>query len=70
MKSPLGAATAAPGWHTSSEAIMKCELCKRDLNFSRTLCDTCADAIRRLLRLTNDPPEGEARRHKIAGVAA
>ena len=49
---------------------MKCELCKCNLNFSQILCDSCAEAIRRLVRITNELPESQPQRHKIAGAAA
>ena len=60
-----------PGEGTSqSEAIMKRELCKRDSGLSRVLCDTCADAIRRLVKITQGSLDGEPKRHKTADAAA
>jgi hypothetical protein len=50
---------------------MKCELCKRDLDWSCNLCETCADAIQRLVRITKGPLEfePEKQRHRTADTA-
>jgi hypothetical protein len=50
---------------------MRCELCRRDVDPPRTLCDTCAEAIRRLMRITAGPEDGPLRaKHKTADAAA
>jgi len=50
---------------------MKCDLCKGNLGASSVLCDSCAEAIRRLVRINHAPPKEEKGRAAAAqGVAA
>ena len=38
---------------------MKCDLCKGNLGMSNVLCDSCAEAIRRLVRINHAPLQEE-----------
>jgi uncharacterized Zn finger protein (UPF0148 family) len=39
---------------------MKCDLCKGPLGTGRVLCDSCGEAIRRLVRITTGPSKENA----------
>ena len=52
---------------------MRCDLCKGHVDVGKMLCDSCAEAIRRLVRITKvslNEPEGPKRVLVAQGVAA
>jgi hypothetical protein len=50
---------------------MKCDLCKGNVGGSSVLCDSCTEAIRRLVRINRTPPiEEEKGRARAQGTGA
>jgi hypothetical protein len=50
--------------------MMKCDLCKREHTINQLLCQTCSDAIHRLIVITRQPACDDAPLAQRSAMAA